>query len=369
MKCILLSFSFILLVIGTSIAQDWQMYDHDGVDRQYLLHNEDGVTDGATLIFVLHGYTSGAAAIKFYSGFDNAAEENGFVVCYPQGLPDVLWTTHWNAHLTLSSVDDIGFLSSLAQELQSEYNLNPDHTFVCGMSNGGFMSYTLACEAPDVFKAIASVTGTMSGETWDSCDPENVVPIMQISGSSDTLVPIDGSMTPWGGWGGAPHINEVVQYWVDQNECSLAENYSTNTSLSTEVWKYNNDDSGKQVWQYMVSGMGHTWPRVNLNAGIIATDEIVDFFTQIADGQSVDVEGVDLEQEATEIYPNPVSNSFLFESGSNQEYIIYNLIGNRVGQGELSVGLNSQDCNQLEQGIYFFTTLKSQQRIKFVKSN
>ena len=86
-------------------------------------------------------------------------------------------------------MDDIGFLSELAGHLQVEYDLNPDHTFVCGMSNGGFMSYTLACDRPDVFKAIASVTGTMSGFDWNNCDPDEPVPVLQIAGADDNIVP------------------------------------------------------------------------------------------------------------------------------------------------------------------------------------
>ena len=105
-----------------------------------------------------------------------------------------------NFSSNMTNVDDIGFLSSLANFLQSEYNLDPNKTFSCGMSNGGYMSWTLACNAPEVFKAIASVTGTMSGNDWAECNPSSFIPVMQISGTSDNIVPIDGNEEEeWGG--------------------------------------------------------------------------------------------------------------------------------------------------------------------------
>ena len=67
-------------------------------------------------------------------------------------------------------------IKDLAKKLQAEYDLSDKNTFVGGMSNGGFMSYTLACERSDTFKAIASVTGTMSGYDWENCNP-NKVPV------------------------------------------------------------------------------------------------------------------------------------------------------------------------------------------------
>ena len=64
------------------------------------------------------------------------------MVCYPQGSRLETGQSHWNANLDMSSVNDIGFLSSLAKLIQKNYDVNPENTFVSGMSNGGFMSYT-----------------------------------------------------------------------------------------------------------------------------------------------------------------------------------------------------------------------------------
>jgi polyhydroxybutyrate depolymerase len=209
------------------------------------------------------------------------ADENGFAVCYPQGSLDFKEITHWNARLDISTTDDIGFLTSLAEYLQSEYGLNEEKTFCCGFSNGGFMSYTLACEEPDVFSAIASVSGTMSGYTWDNRNISEPIPILHIHGVDDEVVPIDGSMSEEGGWGGAPPVGTIINYWVNLNNCTSSETefYTPNTNATYYIDGVN----GNEVWCYKIDSWGHWWPSYNpdkpdYNPGINASEVIWEFF-------------------------------------------------------------------------------------------
>ena len=77
------------------------------------------------------------------------ADKHGFAVVYPQGKPDRRDVPHWNARLKISDIDDVGFLTALAKDLQRAHDLDPERTFASGVSNGGFMSYHLACELSD----------------------------------------------------------------------------------------------------------------------------------------------------------------------------------------------------------------------------
>ena len=126
-------------------------------EREYIFYKPEGLKNNSPLVLVLHGYTSSAETIQWYSQMNEIADEHAFAVCYPQGTDDNNGIPHWNANLKISDVNDIKFLSELAQTLQEIHSLDPARTFVCGMSNGGFMSYTLACEAPEIFKAIAAL--------------------------------------------------------------------------------------------------------------------------------------------------------------------------------------------------------------------
>ncbi|MDB4358295.1 prolyl oligopeptidase family serine peptidase [bacterium] len=126
----------------TEVPSDFLKFNHGEVDRRYLIYRPKDLPDNAPLVFFLHGYR-GDARGYMELGMNRVAETNGFAVCYPQGEKDRKGIPHWNARLKISKVDDIGFLSALAVHLQSTYKLDPKKTFACGISNSGFMSYTL----------------------------------------------------------------------------------------------------------------------------------------------------------------------------------------------------------------------------------
>ena len=258
---------------------------HNGLDRSYILHKPDDLQNNAPLVFVLHGFTSSSNTIMTYSQMNKIANRNGFMICYPQGTTLATGQTHWNANLQMSTINDIDFLAQLAMKLQKEYNINPKNTFASGMSNGGFMSYTLGCEKSNVFKAIASVTGTMSGYDWNNCNPSNKTPVLQISGTKDVTVPWDGTMSEAYGWGGAPHINKVMDYWAELNACNVDEiiNFSDidpSDSSTVSLTKRKGSSYNNEIWFYTVTGGGHDWPGAFGNKDINASEEIWKFFKQ-----------------------------------------------------------------------------------------
>tara|TARA_B100000965_G_scaffold403704_1_gene432528 strand:+ start:245 stop:1147 length:903 start_codon:yes stop_codon:yes gene_type:complete len=259
------------------------IYEFEGLNRRYILHRPKDLKDNSPLIFILHGFGSSATNIMSYSQMNLIADQNGFLVCYPQGSTLLTGQSHWNANLEMSTVNDIDFLSELSNQLSITYKTNEENTFVAGMSNGGFMSYTLGCNKSNVFKAIASVTGTMSGKDWKNCSPVNKIPVLQISGTDDTTVPWDGSMSTSYGWGGAPHIKKVVEFWGDLNQCDQVEEFDfpdiDNSDKSTvSLTKRKGSSDGNEVWFYTVKGGGHDWPGSWGNKDMSASEEIWKFF-------------------------------------------------------------------------------------------
>ena len=253
-------------------------FEWDKQQREYYLYVPENLQPNAPLVFALHGYWGDAS--DMLGLFEEQADEHGFVVCYPTGLQDNFGTNHWNANFNevMSTVDDIGFLSNLALKLHEDYDLSPEKTFSCGMSNGGFMSWSLACNAPNIFKAIASVTGTMSGPDWQNCNPTEMIPVMQISGTADNVVPMDGSMQYIEeGWGGAPNIYVIMDYWSDLHGCSNQETINFGFDYSTDVTQYFSctSNTSTELRLYVANGMGHIWPD-------FADEQIWDFFMQIA---------------------------------------------------------------------------------------
>ena len=273
----------LILLLSGCTKPKYSTFEHDGQTRLYIIYMPENIPDNAPLVFVLHGYWGNGLSMMNSVGMNTIADENGFAVCYPQGSKDNKGAAHWNARLNISTIDDIGFLTELAKYLQSEHGLNEEKTFSCGFSNGGFMSYTLACEVPDVFKAVASVAGTMSGYSWENRNISEPIPILHIHGLDDNVVPIDGSISTEGGWGGAPHVDTIIEFWANKNDCNTIE--TEFLPPLTNVTYHIDGVNGNEVWYYKIDEWGHSWPVYNPDKpeyypGIDASEVIWQFFSK-----------------------------------------------------------------------------------------
>ena len=256
---------------------EFQIFQYRDAERRYVLHLPEDLPKNAPLVFFLHGY-HGDARNYAKMGMSRVADTHGFAVVYPQGKPDRRDVPHWNARLQISDVDDVGFLTALAKDLQHTHDLDPQRTFTSGVSNGGFMSYTLVAERPEVFKAVASIIGTMSGYTWEHRDTIKPTPVLQISGLEDKIVPVDGSMRPFGGWGGAPDQKTIIEFWKDLDQTTTEE--IIEVSADTTAYRYGDGVEGCEVWLYEVKGWGH---RVSgsRKLGVHSVDLVWEFFSQL----------------------------------------------------------------------------------------
>ncbi len=296
-------------------------FNDNGQIREYYLYIPNSIQDNAPLVFVLHGYTGSAGGIMGYSGMNEIAQENGFAVCYPQGLSDQSGNNFWNVGYEFHDnqmVNDVNFLSSLANYLQDEYNLSEENTFSTGMSNGGDMSYMLACQANDVFKAIAPVAGCMMEEIYNTCD-SSPVPVFEIHGNNDNVTLWDGDMQNNDGWGAYYSIEDGIELWVETNNCQNNEEvFLPNTNLSDGSYiinhRYFDCTDNAEVWLYEVVNGGHDWPGSYGNMDINASEEIWNFFSQytfslgdINNDGSIDV--LDIVSAVNFILNNEYNNS------------------------------------------------------------
>lgn len=224
---------------------------HDGVDRPFTVHVPAGATgrEALPLILNLHPFTLGGSDVMHRiwereSGFEPLADETGgFVVLHPEGTGS---PTAWNAGEACcgeardKDVDDVGFLRAAVADAAEVACIDTTRVYATGMSNGGYLSHRLACEAPDFVAAIAPVVGHLSPEL--DCDASRGVPVLQITGSEDNLELRAAS----------------VAHWVAQNECA-AEPTSTETtgSATCETWSGCKDDV--EVVHCVMDGGGHCW--------------------------------------------------------------------------------------------------------------
>ena len=253
--------------------------------RQYIYYAPQNMQPGAPLVFVLHGYSGSASSIYGFSGFREVADEEGFGVVFPQGAQDGGGPSHWNANFNFSNVNDHAFLTQLAEHLQSEHGHDPDCTYSCGYSNGGYMSYSLACDNADTFRGIGIVGGNMGGNDWGSCSPSQPVPVVHIHGTLDNDVPYNGSPFDPGNWGGAPSVEAVVATWAGWNNCTEVSetalpNLDPTDGSTVDLIAHSGGDYGYEARLYRVNNGGHDWFGSWGNFDITSAAEMWSFWSQ-----------------------------------------------------------------------------------------
>jgi polyhydroxybutyrate depolymerase len=126
------------------------------------------------LLIALHPFAGSGESMANTTGFDGIADEEGFVVCYPNGVT-LLWngdpTDETPKQLLVEDADDVGFIDTLLDRLIVDYPIDPARVYVCGASNGGLMVQRLACELPDRFAAAAAVMITLPEGFPESVSP------------------------------------------------------------------------------------------------------------------------------------------------------------------------------------------------------
>ena len=374
----------ILLFVACNLVHAQQtIHDaitHNGIQRSFILYIPTSYSPeiAAPLVFNFHGYTSNAQAQMAYGDFREIADTAGFLLVHPQGILDGNGATHWNAEWG-TGVDDIGFTDALIDSLAANYQIDLSRVYSTGMSNGGYMSYTLACRLSHRMAAVASVTGSMT--VWqlnnpNGCDPQRPVPVMQFHGTSDGVVPYNGS-----NWSGA--IDNVLQYWVDVNNCDTqAEIYPVaNIFLldgsTAEHHVFRNGDNGVEVEFYKIFNGGHTWPGTRFPNGITnydinASEKIWQFFSQYdINGRIVLTETDRLNNHPSEVsvYPNPARDILRITSsetlGSRLKLITLlglEVINQKIDQRNAS----SISVQHLKAGIYFLKVMDIQDEVSSI---
>lgn len=260
---------------------------HDGMQREYIIYIPANYTGNTAFPLVLnfHGYGSNASQQMWYGDFRPIADTAEFLIVHPQGT---LFNgiTHWNVGgWTIgSTTDDVGFVEALLDSLSADYNIDSTRIYATGMSNGGFMSFLLASQLSERIAAVGSVAGSMTPETYNNSNPQHPTPIMQIHATTDNVVPYYGAI-----WTLA--IEEVLQYWVEYNNCSTPPTITAlpdidpNDGSTVEHIVYGDGDNYVNVEHYKVTGGGHTWPGSDFggegtNYDMDASAEIWNFFSR-----------------------------------------------------------------------------------------
>lgn len=263
----------------------------DNMERTYILHvpaSYDG-SQAIPLVLDFHGGGGNANTQMRTSEFSALADEKGSIVAYPNGTgrhEDKLLT--WNggtccAYAVEHQIDDVGFIRAMITAIGKQYRIDPKRIYATGLSNGAIFSYRLACDASDIFAAIAPVAGTLN---YIRCDPTQPVSIIHFHGTEDSHVGYNGGSGP-DSLVDVPFksVKESIDFWLSADHCEGTPQTESFSDIQHDT--YSNCANGTAIELYTILGGKHAWPGSDGPAWpggdqptqtISATELIWDFF-------------------------------------------------------------------------------------------
>lgn len=337
-----------------------QEVDGELFTREYILHvppNYDESQD-YPLVIVFHGFGDCAAywadAMENFYGFNDLANEEGFLVVYPQAAyrpdkDDVYWEpgNYAGDHIY---ENDVFFTQEMIHHVAQDYSVNTSQVYAAGYSNGGMLAYSIGCCRGDMVAGVGVMSGAML-DGADSCDDSYATPVIIFHGVGDYVLPYYGNE-----WYGP--VSETVDLWLSHNQISASSLISSELNGGDVVFdQYSGGSEGTCLSFYTINEENgapgdHVWFSQDID-GVSPNRILWDFFSDGCDGEFTSVND-DLDLEAFDVYPNPFKNQLHF-TNPRSECMFVNLI-NQNGQSVLSGVLN--DLNErnafqdLSEGLY-----------------
>lgn len=229
-----------------------------GETRQYLLYVPEAFdpTAPTPLVLTFHGFAGWPEQQMRNSNWRQVADEHGMLIVYPGGTGAPLrWRTGQDFSGDGESEKDLTFISDLLDTLTEQFCIDLNRVYANGLSNGGGITYLLACEMADRFAAVGMVAGAYM-EPEGGCEPSRPMPVMAFHGTDDQIVPYEGILSERFNF---PAVADWVTEWAARNGCDAAPEDLPEMGEVSGV-QYVNCDEGAEVVFYTIHGGGHTWP-------------------------------------------------------------------------------------------------------------
>ncbi len=262
--------------------------DINDLIRSYLLYVPTGYDPNVPtpLVVSLHGFASNPSQQDAASQWSALAEEENFLVVYPQGTGFPL---RWNVGYAGvdSSVDDVSFVEALIAFLFYDFCLDSSRVYVNGFSNGAGMTHRIACEIPHRIAAVGMMSGAYP--LIDSaCEAiywaaPRTIPVIAFHGTADPVVPYEGGEFMDAG---LPSIVEWADSWAARNGCASDEPLETVGGVSGV--RHTDCEGGADVVFYTIADGGHQWTGGGefpafivgeMNRDVSATELMWEFFS------------------------------------------------------------------------------------------
>lgn len=260
------SYSMVLTAAKVNLFYSVQVNDKT---RTYLLYVPNNVQDSAPLIISLHGAGGTVTTTSHDPDFNSIADQEGFIVAYPQGLQTTFpglggmqapgWTSTGEENF------DTDFLKAIIEDIDSKYTLDRQRLYCCGFSNGGMMTYVMANTCSHIFAAFAAISGYPINEFHLHHTSWRPVPFLHIHGKADDFVKY--SLVP-----------NIIEDMVDRNGANPVPVVTTvNGKYTKNV--YEACEGGFPIVFYEIDGMGHS-PFTNNTEDNSSSKTMWNFFKQ-----------------------------------------------------------------------------------------
>jgi polyhydroxybutyrate depolymerase len=276
---------------------------HNGIIRHYFVYLPRKFPEKGKypLVLVFHGGGGKAETTMNTTGWPEKADENGFIVVFPEGSrkhPEFIvqfgsngqsWNDgsgRENLFAAKKNIDDVGFINAILDEVTEHFPVDTNRIFATGFSNGASMTFRLGRELSNRLAAIAPVAGA---DWLTGVIPENPPSMLYITGDADPMNPLEGGEVKILGrsYGVKPPVARMMNNWLSLYSVPLCP-IETETGSGVYGMKYAWDGGEEEVLLYIIAGQGHVWPGgirklpvwlVGEDMGKMdATDLIWDFF-------------------------------------------------------------------------------------------
>ena len=378
-RCLSILGMLVVLLIGPRAADSqWQQYSftYDGLARDYWVFLPQNFQANMPAVVSLHGYSETFEWYRNYTMMHEVADTAGFVLVYPIG-----YARAWNSGAvdtrTIYDLDDVGFISAIIDTLHARYDVDLERVYCCGFSNGGEMTYRLACELGQRFAAVASVAGCLSDIAVNaSWYPLRPMPVLHFHGTLDVFEYYNGNKPGFDLWS----VPATLDFWIQRNSCVAVPetvwmpDVVPTDGCTVQKISYRNCSDSSRIIHYKIIDGGHSWPSStfsygaegNKNMDINANVEMWNFFKEYANplvnvafGEHSLPKVFALEQN----YPNPFNPSttirFDLPTSSEVRLSVFDMLGREVSAlvnerreaGYHSVNFNASGFSS---GVYFY---------------
>lgn len=346
---------------------------HQTYQRNFIIHTPTGFTNSTPVpvVLMLHGGGGNMNSAQGFTNLNSVSNANGFLAVYPEGYGVVpsggfSWADGRGTSADIAGIDDVGFIDNLLDYLIANYSIDTNKIYICGFSNGGFMTQRLACQLNQRFAAMASLGSIMDTTLFANCNPLRAIPMMFVMGTDDPLVPYTGGVM-----NSNPNpilsMETLVNFWKMNNNClttnppiNLPDIDPTENSTVT-VFNYTNCFCNSNISFYRINGGGHTWPGIEIpsyeviagqtNEDIQASLELWNFFNAHTLCNTLLSVKEETNQTEIRIYPNPAKTELNLSISQNDLFEV--TISNLLGQILINTkNQNRIDITHLTNGVY-----------------